>query len=89
LRQLAKKDTSLFKALPNNPVTISRRDNPHFSTKPSDLRKPLALPNKIYAETNLSANYLCKSVQTLLDIFSIPPASITIFLRQDRDALTK
>ena len=86
VRQLAKKDTNLFKALPSNPATITRRENPHFSTKPSDLRKPLELPNGIYAESNLSANHLCKSIQILLDIFSIPPASMTIFLRQDRDA---
>ncbi|MFA7172292.1 MAG: hypothetical protein WC340_02550 [Kiritimatiellia bacterium] len=86
LRQFAKQDTNLFKALPNNPATITRRENPHFSTNPSDLRKPLALPNGIYAETNLSANHLCKSIQILLDIFTISSDSITIFLRQDRDA---
>ncbi len=86
LRQLAKKDTNLFKALPNNPVTITRRDNPHFSTKPAELRKPLALPYGIYTETNLSANHICKSIQTLLDIFAISSTSMTLFLRQDRDA---
>ncbi|MFA7172294.1 MAG: hypothetical protein WC340_02560 [Kiritimatiellia bacterium] len=62
------------------------RENLHFSTKPSDLSKPLTLANGIYAETNLSANHLCKSIQTLLDIFTISSDSITIFLRQDRDA---
>ncbi len=86
LRQLAKKDPAPFKALPENPATITRRDNPHFSRNPADLRKPLALPNGIYAETNLSANDLCASIRTLLGIFSIPLTSCTIFLRQDRDA---
>jgi hypothetical protein len=46
----------------------------------------LALPNGIHAETNLSAKDLCESIRTVLSIFSIPPASCVIFLRQDRDA---
>ncbi len=86
LRQLAKKDPALFKALPDNPVTITRRDNPHFSRKPADLRKALGLPAGIYAETNLSANHLCASIRTLLSIFSISLTACAIFLRQDRDA---
>jgi hypothetical protein len=86
LRQLVKKDPVLFKALPDNSVTITRRNNPHFSRKPADLRKPLALPNGIHAETNLSANDLCASIRTLLGIFSLPLTSCTLFLRQDRDA---
>lgn len=86
IRHLAKKDPALFKALPDNPATITRRNNPHFGRKPAGLRKPLALPNGLYAETNLSANHLCASIRTLLDIFSIPLTSCTIFLRQDRDA---
>jgi hypothetical protein len=86
LRQLAKKDPVLFKALPENPATITRRDNPHFSRKPAGLRKALALPNGIHAETNLSANDLCTSIRTLLNIFSLPLTSCTLFLRQDRDA---
>lgn len=86
LRQLAKRDPTLFKALPENPATITRRDNPHFSRKSASLRKPLALPNGIHAETNLSAKHLCASIRTLLGIFSLPLTSCTIFLRQDRDA---
>jgi len=86
IRHLAKKDPVLFKALPDNPATITRRNNPHFGRKPAGLRKPLALPNGIHAETNLSANHLCASIRTLLGIFSLPLTSCTIFLRQDRDA---
>ena len=86
IRHLAKKDQAIFKSLPDNPATITRRNNPHFARKPAGLRKPLALPNGLYAETNLSANHLCASIRTLLDIFSIPLTSCTIFLRQDRDA---
>ena len=86
LRELAKKDTRLFQALPDNPATITRRGNRRFSRTPADLRKPLALPGGIHAETNLSANDLCESLRTLLGIFSIPLASCTLFLRQDRDA---
>ncbi len=86
LRQLAKKDPALFKALPDNPATITRRDNKRFTRNPADLRKPLPLPDGIHAEANLSAKDLCDSMRTLLDIFSIPLAACTIFLRQDRDA---
>lgn len=86
LRHLAGKDAGLFAKLPDNPATITRRDNRRFSRNPTDLRKPLALPNGIHAETNLSAKDLCESIRTVLFIFSIPPASCAIFLRQDRDA---
>lgn len=86
VRHLAKKDAVLFKGLPDNPATITRRDNRRFSKSPGDLRKPLKLPEGIYAETNLSANDLCDSLRTLMGIFSIPLPSCTIFLRQDRDA---
>jgi len=86
LRGLAKKDSRLFQALPDNPATITRRGNRRFSRTSADLRKPLALPGGIHAETNLSANDLCESIRTLLGIFSIPLAACTLFLRQDRDA---
>lgn len=86
LLQLAKKDPALFKALPDNPATITKRGNRHFSRNPTDLRKPFALPNGIHAETNLSANDLCASLRTLLGLFSVPITSCIIFLRQDRDA---
>ena len=86
LRQLTKKTPALFKALPDNPATITRRGNHRITRTPSELRKPLALPLGIHAETNLSANDLCESIRTLLGIFSLPLTSCTIFLRQDRDA---
>lgn len=86
LRQLARKNPDLFKSLPGNPATVTRRDNRRFSTNPADLRKPVALPGGVYTETNLSARDLCESIRTVLGIFSIPLTSCTIFLRQDRDA---
>ena len=86
LRGLAKKDPHLFQTLPDNHATITRRGNRRFSRTPVDLRKPLALPCGIHAETNLSANDICESIRTLLGIFSIPLAACTLFLRQDRDA---
>ncbi len=86
LRQLAKEDPATFTALPDNPKTITRRDNRHFSRNPSELRKALSLPNGLSAEINLSANHICASIRTILEIFSLPPSSCTLFLRQDRDA---
>jgi hypothetical protein len=86
IRHLAKKDPALFKALPDNPAMTSKRGYRRFSRNPDDLRKPIALPNGIYAEGNFSANHICASARTLLEIFSIPLDACTIFLRQDRNA---
>lgn len=84
LLHLAKKDPALFKALPDNPAMTTKRGNRRFSRNPADLRKPLALPNGIHAECNLSANDLCSSILRLLAIFSTPHNACTLFLRQDR-----
>ena len=86
LRQLAKKDAATFKGLSEHPETFTRRDNRHFSRNPEELRKALALPEGINAEINLSANHICSSIRTLLKIFSLPETSLTLFLRQDRNA---
>lgn len=86
LRQLSKKDATVFKGLPDHAIALTKRGKFRFTRKPSELRKPLALPNGIYAETNLSANDLCESIRTLLDVFALSLADCTIFLRQDRDA---
>ncbi len=86
LRQLEKKDSATYRALPENPQTITRRDNRHFSRNPGDLRKALAIPDGLSAEINLSANHICASIRTLLKIFSLPETSLILFLRQDRDA---
>ena len=79
LLRLADKSPAVFQALPENPATRSRRGTPLFSRKPADLRKPLALPHGIHAETNLSANSICKSLRTLLDLFSIPLSACSLF----------
>ena len=81
LLHLAKKDSALFKALPDNPAMTTKRGNRRFSRNPADLRKPLALPNGIHAECNLSANDLCTSIRALLGIFSTPHNACTLFLR--------
>lgn len=82
LLHLAKKDPALFKALPDNPVMTTKRGNRRFSRIPADLRKPLALPNGIHAECNLSANDLCASIRRLLNVFALPAESVSIFCRQ-------
>lgn len=81
-----KKDYALFKTLPDNPATLTRRGNHRITRTPSELRKPLTLPHGIHAETNLFANDLCESIRTLLGVFSLHLTSCAIFLRQDRDA---
>lgn len=48
------------------------------------LRKHLALPNGIYAECNLSANDLCTSIRSLLNLFSVPMTACSVFLRRER-----
>lgn len=82
LLRLADKNTAIFQALPETPDTRSRRGTPLFSRKPAELRKPLALPHGIHAETNLSANSICKSLRTLLGLFSIPLSACSLFTRK-------
>ena len=86
MRQFAKKNAAAFKSLPDHTIALTKRGKFRFSRKPSDLRKPLALPGGIYAETNLSAIDLCESIRNLLDVFAFSLDDCTIFLRQDRDA---
>ena len=86
LKRLHTGESLRYVAPTGEPVAITRRGNHRITRTPSDLRKPLALPHRIHAETNLSANDLCESIRTLLGVFSLPLTSCTIFLRQDRDA---
>ena len=76
----------LFDALPDNANFISNRGNHSFSRSAEALRKTLALPGGIYAESNLSANNIRDCIGRILELFAIPLTACTIFLREDRNA---
>jgi len=86
MRHLAARAPAVFKSLADHPATVTKRGNRRFTAKRDELRKPLALPHGLYAETNLSANDLCESIRTLLPLFSVSLDACTLYLRQDRDA---
>lgn len=86
LRHVAKTNPKLFNELPDNADFISNRGNHSFSRSMEALRRPLALPGGIYAESNLSANDICKTIIRVLELFDIPLTACTIFLREDRNA---
>lgn len=85
-QHLARRDPERFRALPANPVFLSRRGHSEFSTSAADLRSPMYVADGIYAEINHSANALRDRMRELLAVFEIAPDRLRIYLRQDRDA---
>ena len=55
--------------------------------KPHKYKRTVMAESVGYAEVNLSANHLRNLIRALLKTFTIPEADITIYLRQDRDAI--
>lgn len=85
-KYLAQKDAAKFDQLPGAPLFTSNRGNSSFSPSAKSLRSPLIITNKVYAETNFSANHLRDHIKDLLTYFSIQLTECTVYLRQDRDA---
>jgi hypothetical protein len=83
---LRERDQARYGALPENRAFLTRRGNPGFSRDPMTLRSALELPDGIFAEANLSANSLRDQMKLLLHEFGIEEATMTIYLRQVRDA---
>lgn len=83
---LAKKEPAKLMKLADNPDFISKQNRKYYSSSPKELRKPGKVLNDFYVETNRSANDLMKLVVDLLKYFELPLSSVTIFLRQDRNA---
>lgn len=85
-KYLAQKDAARFNQLPGAPTFTSNRGNSSFSPNPRSLLSPLQITDKVYAETNYSANHLRDHIKELLIYFSIPLTECTVYLREDRDA---
>lgn len=87
LTELAKKDSDKIGTLPEAEELLSSRGNKLFSKDPKDLRvpeKPEAFD--FHIEINLSANSIVDNIKRLFAYFQIPPESLKIYLREDRDA---
>lgn len=85
-KQLFQRDPVRFRGLPQNPDFISNRGKGYFSTSEDELRTAWPIADGLYAEVNLSANGLRDMIRRLLKQFDLPPDSLRLFLRQDRDA---
>ena len=85
-RQLHGRDPQRFRGLPTNPDYVSSRGNRSFSPDPADLRMATLIADGVHAESNLSANSVRDLLERLLTTFELPPESLQIYLRQDRDA---
>lgn len=86
-RQLHERDADLFKRLPDLPAFKTRRGNPFFSRDPKALRVDSEVVPGIHAEINLSAKGLCAVMRLLLQTYGIPESDMTVYLREDRDAV--
>lgn len=85
-RQILDQQPERFRELFNHSDFVSRRGNRTFQVKPDGLRKALRIDDGVFAEANLSANGIRDVIRATLSVFEIPEESLSIFLRQDRDA---
>jgi len=85
LEVLKKNNFEKFKRLPEIETFISKRGNPLFSKKEQDLRVAEKIENYFFVEVNLSANHIRNNIKQLLEYFSLNPANMKIYLREDRD----
>jgi len=85
LEVLKKNNFEKFKRLPELEEFISKRGNPLFSKKKQDLRVAEKIEDIFFVEVNLSANHIRNNIKQLLEYFSLNPANIKIYLREDRD----
>ena len=86
-RELHKRDAKRFAGLPENKAFRNSRGKSTFARSPDKLRAAVQLTDDVYGEVNLSANALRDVMQKLLEVYEIPAEDMTVFLRQDRDAV--
>ena len=82
---LKKNNSERFKILPETEDFISKRGNPLFSGNERDLRVAEKIEDYFFVEVNLSANHIRNNIKQLLEYFSLNPANMKIYLREDRD----
>ncbi len=85
LEVLKENNIEKFKKLPEENAFISRRGNYLFSKNKNDLRVAEKIEDYFFIEVNLSANHIRNNIIQLLEYFSIDPADMRIYLREDRD----
>lgn len=83
---LRERNPEKFAGLPDESRFFSRRGNPLFSRTGKELRGAHEYLPGFFVEVNLSANYILKGVEALLDHFGIPAGELKLYLREDRDA---
>jgi hypothetical protein len=64
-----------------------RKDLRYFSSDKTKLREYIKITDSVYAECNMAANSFIKVIRILLDFYKIPYNEMTIYLREDRNAL--
>ena len=85
LEVLMENNIEKFEKLPKEELFISKRGNPLFTKNKNDLRVAEKIQDYFYAEVNLSANHIRNTIKQLLEYFSLNPADMKIYLREDRD----
>lgn len=86
-RYLAEQNPRRFAALPENPKFISQQGYPMYRHTPtSELRKWAFIMPDVYMYVHLSADDTCKWISRLLADFSVPEASMKIYLKREREA---
>lgn len=83
LKELKKKNATIFLNLPDDPKFISKRGNPLFSRSKKGLRVAEQFDENIFIEINLSAKSIAKIISDLLPCFDIQICEMEIFILEN------
>lgn len=81
-------DENKFLSFENNPK-MNGKKNKYFSINPSGMRRPMAILDKIYVETNQSANGFRNLIINLLKEYNFKISEYKIYLSADYTELNK
>ncbi|MCC5934685.1 MAG: hypothetical protein JJU35_10575 [Balneolales bacterium] len=73
-----------FDELLTSPAFISKRGNKKFSSNPEELREAAEVKPGMYAEVNLSANYIRNYIKQLLEHFGISTKAFWVYLHMEK-----
>lgn len=85
-KHLANKNITLFDSLSSNEDLISKQKKKYYVSDKKDVRSAAKITYKTFVEMNLSANDFMKRTQEIFKVFDLQKESLTIYLRQDRNA---
>lgn len=83
-RHLAENNSNKIAKLPDSGIAVTKQGNPLFAKAQADLREALKFTSGVYAEANLSANYIRDNIRAILKFMHIPEDEVRVYLRQDR-----